>query len=74
MGQMGHLLRMKAGLELQGLSSWSVSYTARLLLSVLLYLSPRLSLCVSLYFSLLVSPLLYPHFSVLQCLEHCHQM
>lgn len=39
-------------------------------ISVLLYLSPRLCLCVSLYFFLPVSPRLYPHSSVLQRLEH----
>lgn len=39
-------------------------------ISVLLYLSPRLCLCVSLYFIFPVSPRLYPHSSVLQRLEH----
>lgn len=67
---MGHLLGMKAGLGLQGLPSWSFSHTRCLSISVLLYLSPRLCLCVSLYFFLPVSPRLYPPFSVLQHLEH----
>lgn len=48
------------------LSSHPVSLDQRLALS----LSPRLCLCVSLYFFLPVSPRLYPHFSVLQRLEH----
>lgn len=73
---MGHLPGMKAGLGLQGQPSLSC-LTPHLLcvllrLSPRLCVSPRLSLCVSLHFSLPVSPRLCPHFSVFQYLEHSH--